>query len=282
MPFTFTHAGVVAAAALLLAAGPLGAGRSAAQELADLKVDSKARKYDVKSPVQAAKQEFSLSKAGMVKLAYRTNMVYKDARGGQSVEEANLSNFSIGRGIHQKRTPDTAIPGQPYAFDQHWICANRDKPLNLRATLVAPYYHQSSDQLAANQTLTISFIPFDQISAEPGPKPALDVAGKWYHGEQNAVLTFTPKGATGEYEVVEKGYDNLKGTAKVKGSKIYIDWVTTTAKDGKQKKGVTVVEIKPDGTHAEGWSVGEGGMGGEQWSAFPGTKARPASAQDRR
>ncbi len=61
----------------------------------------------------------------------------------------------------------------------------------------------------------------------------------------------------------------------MKGRKIYIDWVTTTPRDGKQKHGVTVVEVKPDGTHAEGWSVSDGGTGGERWSAVPGTTAKP-------
>ncbi len=246
-----------------------------ADDLVDIKVDSKARKYGEKNPVQAAKQEFSLSKAGMVKLVYKTDMIYKDSRGGQGLEEVNLSNYTIGTGIFQKRTPDTAIPGQPYTFEQHWLCANREKPLNLRATLVAPHYTQSSDQLAADQVLTITFIPFEKISSEAGPAPGVDVAGKWLHGDQNATLTFTPTSIAGEYAVVEQGYDNIKGTAKVKGNKVYIDWVTTTARDGKQKKGVTIVEIKPDGTHGEGWSVGDGGTGGERWTAFPGTKAKP-------
>jgi len=161
------------------------------------------------------------------------------------------------------------------------LCAAREKPLDLRASLVAPHRWASiqdslrGEQLAANQVFKITFIPFDKISSQAGPTPAVDVAGKWYHGEENATLTFTPTGVAGEYAVVEKGYDNIKGTAKVKGNKVYIDWVTTTAKDGKQKKGVTVVEIKPDGTHAEGWSVGEGGTGGEKWSAVPGTTAKP-------
>ncbi|MFO0811044.1 MAG: hypothetical protein U0746_20635 [Gemmataceae bacterium] len=52
-------------------------------------------------------------------------------------------------------------------------------------------------------------------------------------------------------------------------------WVSTTVKGDKQKKGVTIVEIKPDGTHADGWSVGDHGVGGERWSAFSGTSAKP-------
>lgn len=274
MQFTTDRAGTLAVLALLAFVVPQGAGRVQAQELADLKVDSKARKYSEKNPLQAAKQEFGLSKAGMVKMVYKTDMVYKDSRGGFSLDEVDLRNYTVGRGIFQKRTPDTAIPGQPYTFEQHWLCENREKPLNLRASLVAPHYNQSGDQLAANQVLTVTFIPFDKISSEAGPASQVDVAGKWFHGEQNATLTFTPTGVAGEYEVVEKGYDNIKGTAKVKGNRVYIDWVTTTAKDGKQKKGVTVVEIKPDGTHADGWSVGEGGTGGEKWSAAPGTTAK--------
>lgn len=251
-------------------------GKAAAQELADLKVDSTPRKYSDKNPPQAAKQEFSLSKAGMVKLVFHNSKVYKDVRGGQvGLDEVELRNYSVGTGIYQKRTPDTAIPGQPYRFEQHWLCPAREKPLNLRATLVAPHDPQAMNQLAANQTLTVTFIPFDKISSEPGPAPEVDVAGKWYHGEENATLTFTPTAVAGEYEIAEKGYDNIKGTAKVKGKKVYIDWVTTTAKGDKQKKGATIVEIKPDGTHAEGWSVGDHGVGGERWSAVPGTTAKP-------
>lgn len=251
-------------------------------DLADLKVDSKARPYDEKNPVQAAKQEFSLSKAGMLILYYVTEPYYQDVKGGMiPLEEANLSNFVIGKGIYLKRTPDPGVPGQRYTFEQHWLCANREKPLNLRAALAAPHRWQAfqfsgrGDQLAANQVLKVTFIPFDQISSEPGPASQIDVSGKWLHGDENAVLTFTPTGVAGEYKVVEKGYDNITGTAKVKGNKIYVDWVTTTAKDGKQKKGVSVIEIKPDGTHGEGWSVGEGGVGGERWTAFPGTTAKP-------
>lgn len=251
-------------------------------DLADLKVDSKSRPYDETNPVQAAKQEFSLSKAGMLMLQYVIEPYYQDAKGGMiALEETNLSNFVIGKGVYQKRTPDPGIPGQRYTFEQHWLCANREKPLNLRAALAAPHRWQAfqfsgrGDQLAANQVLKVTFVPFDQISSEPGPAPQIDVSGKWLHGDENAVLTFTPTGVAGEYKVVEKGYDNITGTAKVKGNKIYIDWVTTTAKDGKQKKGVSVIEIKPDGTHGEGWSVGEGGVGGERWTAFPGTTAKP-------
>ena len=48
-------------------------GRAAAQELADLKVDSTARKYGEKNPVQAAEQKFGLSKAGMVKLVFHNS-----------------------------------------------------------------------------------------------------------------------------------------------------------------------------------------------------------------
>lgn len=275
MQFTTARAGTFAVLALLTLVAPEGVGRVQAQELADLKVDSKARKYSEKNPLQAAKQEFGLSKAGMVKMVYKTDMVYKDSRGGFSLDEVDLRNYTVGRGIFQKRTPDTAIPGQPYTFEQHWLCENREKPLNLRASLVAPHYHQSGDQLAANQVLTITFVPFDKISAEPGPAPQVDVAGKWYHGEENATLTFTPTAVAGEYEVAEKGYDNIKGTAKVKGRKVFIDWVTTTAKGDKQKKGATIVEIKPDGTHAEGWTVGDHGVGGEKWSAATGTTAKP-------
>jgi len=282
MQFTFQRAGVLVVRAFLILAASLGVGRVQAQELADLKVDSKARNYDVKNPVQAAKQEFSLSKAGMLTLLYVTDPYHKDIKGGYiPLEEVNGRNFVIGQGIYQKRTPDTGIPGQIYTFEHHALCAAREKPLDLRASLVAPHRWASNldrlqgEQLAANQVFKVTFIPFDKISSQAGPKPAVDVAGKWYHGEANATLTFTPAGTTGEYEVVEKGYDNIKGTAKVKGNKVYIDWITTTAKDGKQKKGVTFVEIKADRTHAEGWSVGEGGMGREQWSAVPGTKAKP-------
>lgn len=251
-------------------------------ELVELKVDSKTRPYDEKNPVQAAKQDFSLSNAGMLIMLYVGEPYYKDVKGGMiPLEEVNGRNFDIGKGIYQKRTPDPGIPGQRYTFEQHWLCANREKPLDLRATLVAPHRWQAfqfsgrGDQLAANQVLKLTFIPFDEISSQPGPAPQVDVAGKWLHGDENAVLTFTPTGVAGEYKVVEKGYDNITGTAKVKGNKVYIDWVTTTAKDGKQKKGVSVVEIKPDGTHGEGWAVGEGGIGGERWTALPGTTAKP-------
>ena len=94
---------------LVLASG----GQVQAQELADLKVDSKAREYHEKNPVQVAKQEFSLSKAGMVTLLYVTDPYHKDIKGGYiPLEEVNGRNFVIGPGIYQKRTPETGIPGQ--------------------------------------------------------------------------------------------------------------------------------------------------------------------------
>lgn len=285
MPFLSNRSGFLAAVALLILGSLQGVVEG--QDLADLKVDSKARRYDENNPVQAAKQEFAISKAGMLTLLFIIEPYQKDARGGFTpLEEVNLSNFFIGTGIYTKRTPDPGIPGQKYVFEQHWLCANREKPLNLRAMLIAPHRWNSiqdsrrGQQLNANQVLKVTFIPFDKISSQSGPKPAVNVAGKWYHGEQNAVLTFTPTGVIGEYDVVEKGYDNIKGTAKVKGNKVYIDWVTTTATGGKQKRGVTFVEMKPDGTHAEGWSVGEGGMGREGWSAVPGTKAKPVKSTE--
>lgn len=256
----------------LLAVSPVG--RTAADELVDLTLASKPRKYGPGNPLQAEKQEFSLAKAGLVTLVHVIDPVHKDSRGGFSLDEVNLRNYAIGMGIFQQRVPDTAIPGQKREFKQQWLCGERKDPLSLRASLVAPHRPGGGDQLGASQRLLIDFVPFDKISAEPGPKPELDVTGKWYHGEANAVWTLTPKG-DGTYTAVEKGYDNATGTARVKGHKVYIDWVTTTAKGGKQYRGVTMVEIKTDGTHAEGWSVGEGGTGGSKWSAVPGTVAKP-------
>lgn len=260
----------LALAALLAVAAP-----AAAVELVDLKLDSKPRKYGPKNPVQSEKQDFALSDPGVLTLAHVIDPVHKDARGGFTLDEVNLRNFTVGRGIFQERIPDSAIPGQMRRFTQKWLCPPRTDPLRLRATVTAPHRPDGSDQLGASQRLVIGFVPFDKVSGEPGPPPEVDVAGKWYHGEQNAVWTLTPKG-DGTYAAAEKGYDNATGTARVKGRKVYIDFVTTTAK-GKQVRGVTVVEVKPDGTHAEGWSVGEGGIGGERWSAAPGTAAKPVS-----
>lgn len=247
-----------------------------ADELVDLKLDSKPRKYGPKDPLQAEKQEFSLSKPGVLTLVHVIDPFHKDARSNFfTLEEVNLRNYVIGPGIFQERIPDDAIPGQKRQFKQQWLCPPRKEPLNLRATIVAPHRPDGGDQLGASQRLTIGFVPFEKISSEPEPKPAIDVSGKWLHGEANAVWTLTPKG-DGEYEAVEKGYDNAKGTARVKGRKVYIDWVTTTAKDG-QKRGVTVVEAKEEGKgrYLDGWSVGEHGAGGEKFTAWEHAGAKP-------
>lgn len=272
-PFALRSPAIPAAALLTLLAA-VGPQPARADGIVDLKVDSKPRRYDVKNPVQTAEQTFGLTKAGMLTLVHVIDPVHKDARGGMSLDEVNLRNFQVGRGIFQERIPDDAIPGQKREFKQQWLCPPRKEPLNLRASLTAPYRPDPGVQLGASQRLTIDFVPFDKISEQPGPKAAIDVAGKWFHGELPALWTLTPK-ADGGYDAVEKGYDNAKGTARVKGRKVYIDWATTTAKGDAQHRGVTVVEVKADNTHAEGWSVGTFGTGGAQWSAAPGTVAKP-------
>lgn len=79
--------------------------RVCADEVVDLKVDSQPRKYDIKNPLQAEKQDFALSKAGVLTLVYVNDPVHSGRRCGYSLDEVNLRNYSIGTGIFLERIP---------------------------------------------------------------------------------------------------------------------------------------------------------------------------------
>lgn len=86
--------------------------RIRADELVDLKLDSKPRRFAPQNPLQAEKQDCSISKPRVLTLVHVIDPVHKDAGGGFTLDEVNLRNYVIGTGLFQERIPDTAIPGQ--------------------------------------------------------------------------------------------------------------------------------------------------------------------------
>ncbi len=103
--------GSVAALAVVALMATAEPAQTRADELVDLKVDSKPRKYDPQNPLQAEKQDFSISKPGVLTLVHVIDPVHKDAAGGYSVDEINLRNYVIGTTILPGADPGHGHPG---------------------------------------------------------------------------------------------------------------------------------------------------------------------------
>lgn len=283
---------------LLIAAGlpamlPRPAGAQGG-ELVNLKLDSTARAYDtVTNPPSGGKQDFSIPKPGFMTVIYTIEPVpHKMDSGGFRLFPIVPKNgpdwesrHHMGTVILNELTPKDARPGDKRVHKIVYRVLPTPAETMIAARLTAPLVHQAfqignrGEQLGAIQQLTVAFAPFEDYSKQDTTPPGLDITGVWTHGDPfgpNATWTFTPKGP-GEYEAVEKGFDNAVGTAKVRGNRILIDWISTTAGD-KQKKGVTIIEVDGSRKAGSGFWIGNSGEGNVRiWTTSPAKPLSPTS-----
>ena len=257
-----------------------------AEELINLKLESTQRGYDtVTAPPSGAKQNFSIPKPGFMTVIYTIEpFPAKSDGGGYRIFPIAPKNgpdwearHHMGTIILNELTPKDAKPGDKRTQKLVYRVQPTPAEIMLAARLTAPLVFQAfqignrGQQLGAIQQLIVHFSPFEDYSNQDTARPEIDISGKWTHGDPygaTATWTFTPKGP-GEYEAVEKGFDNARGTAKVRGKKIYIDWVGT-AKDGKQRKGLTVIDIDSTNKSGGGFWIGDAGEGGVRiWTSTP-------------
>ena len=256
-------------------------------ELVSLKLDSTKRAYDtVTAPPSKVKQDFSIPKPGFMTIVLTLEPFPAKSDGGLfrifPIAPKNGPDWEarhhLGTVVLNELTPKDAKAGDKRVHKIVYRVQPTPAEIMIAARLTAPLLSQAfqignrGEQLGAVQQLIITFAPFEDYSKQDNAPPGLDIGGTWSHGDpfgEKATWTFTPKGA-GEYEAVEKGFDNAHGTAKVRGNKIYIDWISTTAKDGKQKKGVSVIDIDSSNKAGGGYWIGDAGEGGVRiWTSTP-------------
>lgn len=258
------------------------------QELVSLELSSPARNYDIERPVDSKSADFSMGKPGKLIIAYESapyhggpgGMTFEkiDATRGLLEEPATLGTTILNEtlpkegGFAERKTMrlEILVPG-PLPEGQKF-----------RAWLTGWHEYQAfqirgaGTQKPAVQKLTVNFIPWDKLYAESGPAAEFDISGKWLNGEagNTSVMVVTPKGG-GEYDVVENGFDEARGTAKVKGRTIYVDYQLTKPGPQQGKRGVFIVTVGKEGKYASGWTVGEQGVGGAKWTYWSDTPVKP-------
>ena len=256
-------------------------------ELVNLKLDSTQRAYDtVANPPSGVKQDFSIPKIGFMTVVHSLEPYPAKSDGGLfrifPIAPKNGPDWEarhhLGTVVLNELMPKDAKPGDKRVHKIVYRVQPTPAEIMIAARLAPPLVFQAfqignrGEQLGAVQQLTVTFVPFEDYSKQDTAAPGLDVSGTWTHGDpfgETATWTFTPKGA-GEYEAIEKGFDNAHGTAKVRGNKIYIDWVSTTAKGGKQRKGITVIDIDSSNKAGGGYWIGDAGEGGVRiWTSTP-------------
>lgn len=256
-------------------------------ELVNLKLDSTRRGYDtVTNPPSGVKQDFSIPKPGFMTVVHTLEPFPAKSDGGLfrifPIAPKNGPDWEarhhLGTVVLSELTPKDAKAGDKRMHKIVYRVQPTPAEIMIAARLTAPLLFQAfqignrGEQLGAVQQLIVTFVPFEDYSNQDTAAAGLDISGIWSHGDpfgEKATWTFTPKGP-GEYEAIEKGFDNARGSAKVRGNKIYIDWTSTTAKDGKQKKGVSVIDIDSSNKAGGGYWIGEAGEGGVRiWTSAP-------------
>ena len=262
-------------------------------ELVNLRLDSTQRSYDtVTDPPSIVKQDFSIPKPGFMTVVHTLEPFPAKADGGLfhlfPIAPKNGPDWEarhhMGTTVLNELTPKDAKPGDKRTHKIVYRVQPTPAEIMIAARLSPPLVYQAfqignrGEQLGAIQQLIVSFTPFEEFSTQDQASPGLDISGTWTHGDPfsaTATWTFTPKGS-GEYEAVEMGFDNAHGTAKVRDNKIYIDWISTTSKDGKPKKGLTVIEVDSTNKAGSGYWVGDAGEGSVRiWTI---TAAKPIGA----
>lgn len=262
-------------------------------ELVNLKLDSTRRGYDtVTAPPSIVKQDFSIPKPGFMTVVHTLEPFPAKADGGLlrlfPIAPKNGPDWEarhhLGTVVLNELTPKDAKPGDKRIQKIVYRVQPTPAEIMIAARLSPPLVYQAfqignrGEQLGAVQQLIVSFTPFEEFSNQDQSSPGLDISGTWTHGDPfgaTATWKFTPK-VSGEYEAIEKGFDNARGTAKVRGNKIYIDWISTASKDGKPKKGLTVIEVDSTNKAGSGYWIGDAGEGAVRiWTT---TAAKPIDA----
>ena len=274
--------GRMISAVLLLMAGAVQA-----QELVNFELASKARPYSLKNPVDRESRDFSMSKPGILTIFYES-APYHSGPGGHSFEKIDAK----GGVLDDAPTMGTGglleiLPKEGGFVDRrtirHEILIHGPLPegQKYRAWLTAWHAYQAfqirgdGQQHAAVQKLNVTYVSWDRLYDAPGPPPEIDISGKWHHGDTvTSSWHFTPAG-NGEYEFEEKGADNVKGKARVKGRTIFIEY--TRAKDGKRNVHIITVDPK-EGRHAPGWAAGEIFTGGDSTTVKFDTPVKPVDS----
>ena len=261
-------AGTLAIAVILIQA--VIATAAGAVELVNLSLASEARHFSPDNDVQYVRQEFSIPGPRILTINYVIEPRTAALSGGFSINTVDGSSFYLGREVYGKRTPDPCMPTSRCVTKQILVVSEPSK--RLAARLTGPWVPQAlqitnyGEQLGAKLALSITFQsidqPFDQPSAAP---PEVDFTGSWREGSDGQNWTFTPKG-NGLYDAVESGFGNAKGTARVSGNTITVEFTNTT-KYGDQTKGVWTAVMDPSGYTAQaGWITDNGELGTFVWT----------------
>ena len=263
------------------------------QELVNLELSSLQRKYSIEKPVDSKSADFSMGKPGKLIIFYES-APYHGGPGGMSLQKVEATRGlleeppTMGTTILNEMRPEEGGFAERKTIRQEILIPG---PLpegqKYRALLVGWHEYQAfqirgdGTQKPAVQKLAISFIPWDKLPSEPGPAAEVDIAGKWLSGEagNTSVMVVTPKG-NGEYDVVENGFDEARGVARVKGRTIYFEYTLTKPGPNKGKRGVLVVTIGKEGKYGKGWTVGDHGVGGATWTYWSDKPVKPITEVD--
>ncbi|MBM3298189.1 MAG: hypothetical protein FJY83_11415 [Candidatus Aminicenantes bacterium] len=242
-----------------------------AQDLVDLTLNPKGRKYTPETPLEQVAQEFSLSQPGMLIIDYRAEP-YQSQNGGYHIAAVDGSNLHLGREAVRVMTPSGGPSfGKLYTLHQV-IIVSQPVAKRLTAKLTAFHVFQSmgvgerGDQMPSAMRLRVSFSPLGQAARRTGAPPEVDITGVWrYDSGSGQTWTFTPRG-NGIYDAVETGYGNGRGLARVSGRRVTLDYTNTTA-FGTQKSGSYAMTVEASGQRAVGgWLTDNGENGTTSWT----------------
>jgi hypothetical protein len=254
-----------------------------AENLVELELVSRKRPFTPKKPVESISQDFRITGPGILTVEWVTDP-HQGANGGYGIKAKDGSPLYLGRESIREETPKPLKVGVKYSLKQVIIVPKATKPLE--AVLTAWWAPQAmqilnyGDQLPAKQRLTVGFVPLGQATKKSGAPAAVNISGTWrYDSGAGANLTFTPKGE-GIYEVVEKGYGNGRGTARVSGRTVTIEYTNPTPY-GTQKSGVYVLEVGAgDKNMSGGWLTNNGENGSTSLTrTTPLPAAQPVAQQ---
>ncbi len=242
----------------------------AAVQLVELNLNAAKRQFTPDYPVNSVSQEFGIQGPGVLTIEYVTDPRTPATNGGLEIKAKDGSSFYLGREVSYQETPKPCLETSRCVRKQVIMVSEPSK--RLEASLTAWWVPQAlqvwnyGDQFGAKQQLSITFVPFDQaVGQGGGAPPAVDISGTWREGDVGQTWTFTPKG-NGLYDAVENGFGNARGTARVSGNTITVEFTNTTPYRG-QTKGVWTAEVDPTGTTAEaGYLMDNGESGSFTWT----------------
>lgn len=235
-----------------------------AEKLVELELVSRQRAFAPGNPVESVSQEFGITGPGVLTVEWVTEP-HQGANGGYGIKAKGGSPLYLGRESIREEAPKPLVVGSRYSLRQVIIVPKGTQALE--AYLTAWWKPQAmqilnyGEQLPGIQRLSIGFVPLGQATAQSGAPATVDITGTWrYDRGGGANLSFTARGG-GVYDVVEQGYGNGRGTARVSGRTVTIEYKNSTSW-GSQKSGVYVLEVGPgDSTMSGGWLTDNGENG---------------------